>query len=535
MARPSERTSTRAVNNVQGAIQSIDDTPHLSADSRNWNSTQAVQDAESATALTTSVTPGPTVELPTGPENAGSAEAQPSGPVTYFPAVDGDISRASTTPGPSNDSPLRESRGVIAKDRNLTRAVCGYNSKPCLLDDATFPNITPACVNGEIGLLRYFRYYLAPWIDAGDPECTFAIQVLLLAKSKRSLLAAILALSSTHSCLLRDRSGNERSAAFRHEAEQGLAVADDPVGRTLIMLQDFFSFHPRQWRDFLLSQIRTFDSVRPVNSLQSGLSEPWWLLNFRIDLAASVISAQAPLMLSHSWLLPGGYRIGSYPLPQQQSSAKLVYLRALLLLAHCLCVLFAQPGTLSPLPEGGGQLAARSSSKTDFTSLWASLWTDCQEWYHDRQVEMQAIVDIRGADADQINPGSYSSFPILIYTTPLALLANAIYHITSFLLLTHRPRLLKTIAGPRYFTSRIWHAQAIIGIATSNEFGEQWDTILIAGLLTVARDMTHASQQSILLNLLGKIAMETGINLDHEIDVLRSGWDISQYDEETIG
>lgn len=175
------------------------------------------------------------------------------------------------------------------------------------------------------------------------------------------------------------------------------------------------------------------------------------------------------------------------------------------------------------------------SSKTDFTSLWTSLWTDCQEWYNDRPVEMQAIVDIRGAEADQINPGSCSSFPILIYTTPLALLTNAIYHLASFLLLTHRPRLLKAIAGPRYFTSRIWHAQAIVGIATSNEFGEQWDPILIAGLLTVARDMTHASQQSILLDLLGKIATETGINLDHEMDALRSGWDISQYDDETIG
>jgi hypothetical protein len=148
---------------------------------------------------------------------------------------------------------------------------------------------------------------------------------------------------------------------------------------------------------------------------------------------------------------------------------------------------------------------------------------------------MRPIVDIRGAEAEEIDAENCSSFPILIYTTPLALLANTVYHITSFLLLTHKPRLLKALPGSRCFASRIWHAQVIAGIATSNEFREQWDMILIASLLTIAPEMTHTSQQSILLKQLDKITTVTGIKLSSEIDALRSGWDVSQYDEETFG
>lgn len=225
---------------------------------------------------------------------------------------------------------------------------------------------------------------------------------------------------------------------------------------------------------------------------------------------------------------------GPFPLVPQQRPAKWVFLRVLFLLADTLSLLFSPSDTLSSSSERGGQLAVHTLLQTDFTSRWTSIWTSCHEWYHTRHVEMRPILDISGVEADEINSGNCSSFPILIYTSALALLANTIYHISSFLLLIHKPRLLKTLPGPKRFISRIWHAQAIAGIATSNEFKEQWDPILIASLLTVAPEMTHKSQQSILLNLLGSITTVTGIKLDSENDDLRCGWNISQYDEEAV-
>lgn len=115
----------------------------------------------------------------------------------------------------------------------------------------------------------------------------------------------------------------------------------------------------------------------------------------------------------------------------------------------------------------------------------------------------------------------------------MALVANAVYHITSLLLLAHKPRLLKSLPGPRCLTSHIWHAQSIAGIAASNDSLEQWDPILVAGLLLIAREMTHESQQTVLLERLRRITATTGINLERETEALQSVWRIARYDEES--
>lgn len=114
----------------------------------------------------------------------------------------------------------------------------------------------------------------------------------------------------------------------------------------------------------------------------------------------------------------------------------------------------------------------------------------------------------------------------------MALAANAVYHITSLLLLTHKPRLLKSLPGPRCFTSHIWHAQSIAGIVASNDSPEQWDPILIAGLLRIAREMTHESQQGVLSERLSRIAEATGINLEQETEALQFVWSTARYDED---
>jgi hypothetical protein len=186
-----------------------------------------------------------------------------------------------------------------------------------------------------------------------------------------------------------------------------------------------------------------------------------------------------------------------------------------------------------PSPQATApELAFPSLRQSHFLSQWTFLWTDCQKWYNERPVDVQQIVDIRGGEADQIDPDHKSSFPILIYTTPMALVANAVYHVTSLLLLTHKPRLLKSLPGPRCYTSHIWHAQSIAGIAASNDSPEQWDPILVASLLTIARDMTHESQQAVLLERLVRITATMGIKLDRETEALQESWNMARYEEE---
>ncbi|KAB8260722.1 hypothetical protein BDV32DRAFT_149158 [Aspergillus pseudonomiae] len=514
-------------------IEFIDDRPATSDITSSCGPGTNGQETDTGAVPPASVTQSAIIEQPIQQTTAEHVDIAEFNRPAYPSGVDADISRESTFSDSSTTSQLQDNRGTVAKSRALAYVSgnCSSNSRFSITNNPVHP--IPTSGVDEIGLLRYFRYHLAPWIDLGDPDCGFEIQALLLAKTERPLLAAIMALALSHASLQRHSNTIGVSATLQDEAERGLVHADDPIksmGQALLMLHDFFFSCPRQWRDFLRARTRGLSSLDFANTPQGVLNQPWWLLHSRIDLAAGIISAKAPLMSYRSQLLPDG----PFPVVPQQRPSKWVFLSVLLLLADTLSLVFGPADTLSPSTERGGQLAVHTLLQTDFTSRWTSLWTNCQEWYHNRHVEMRPVLDIRGVEADEINAGNCSSCPILIYTSPLALLANTIYHISSFLLLIHKPRLLKTIAGPRRFASRIWHAQAITGIATSNEFKEQWDPILIASLLTIAPEMTHTSQQSILLDLLGSIATATGIKLDSEIDSLRSCWNNAQYDEDAV-
>jgi hypothetical protein len=243
--------------------------------------------------------------------------------------------------------------------------------------------------------------------------------------------------------------------------------------------------------------------------------------------------SKPPLMPFRSLLQRDGSSVHHPQFEIQPQTVHRAYKHILCLLAHCLALIHGDPETISPHAVSSPELAVFPSLRqSHFLSQWTFLWSDCQKWYNDRPVNVQQIVDIRGGEADQIDPDHDSSFPILIFTTPMALVANAVYHIISLLLLTHKPRLLKSLPGPRSVTSHIWHAQSIAGIAASNDSPEQWDPILVASLLTIAREMTHESQQAVILERLAKITATTGIKLDRETEALQASWNLARYEEE---
>ncbi|KAJ5818805.1 hypothetical protein N7474_004396 [Penicillium riverlandense] len=409
------------------------------------------------------------------------------------------------------ERPTRDTR-LLNSSPHLTYSVSTFSDQQGTLSSPS------AGGNLETALLRHFRYHISPWIDVGDPSCAFGLQTLLLSRTSRPVQLAILALSAAQRLAISSFMNNEDSEngpKFRKEAETSLMIEPESsrhAGRALLMLQDFLTAGPQKWRD-LFMHLRGFHSI---------------------DLAASIMSLQSPMVPFRSFLRRDGSPIHSLPQPPPQShSVHRVYKHVLCLLGHCLALIYGGPETATPAAAGSPELSAFPSLRqSHFLSQWTFLWSDCQKWYNDRPVDAEQIVDIRGGEADKIDPEHCSSFPILIYTTPLALAANAVYHITSLLLLTHKPRLLKSLPGPRCITSHIWHAQSIAGIAASNDSPEQWDPILVASLLLIAREMTHESQQSVLLERLRRITATTGIKLDCEIETLRSDWNMARYDED---
>ncbi|KAJ5630380.1 uncharacterized protein N7484_010480 [Penicillium longicatenatum] len=320
---------------------------------------------------------------------------------------------------------------------------------------------------------------------------------------------------------------------FRKEAKDNMTLQPElerRVGEVLLLVQELLPSGLQQWRNLILPLIehpRGFMS--PLDLAQEPGESLFWLY-FRLDLAASISTSKAPVISFQSFLQRNGSPIHTSK-SEMQSNITEFYQHALCLLGHCLALIYGGP--VSSLQVGSPELAAFPSLRqSHFLSQWTFLWSDCQKWYNDRPVDAQQVLDVRGGEADQIDPDHDSSFPILIFTTPMALVANAVYHITSLLLLTHKPRLLKSLPGPRCFTSHIWHAQAIAGIAASNDSPEQWDPVLVASLLFIARDMTHESQQAVLLERLRRITSTTGMNLELETDSLKSRWQVARFDEE---
>lgn len=213
-------------------------------------------------------------------------------------------------------------------------------------------------------------------------------------------------------------------------------------------------------------------------------------------------------------------------------STKSIHNACLLQLASCLQLLHGSNGSsiASPSPPffmSATQEPLPPSPGSYFSSKWSSLWSNCQQWYHNRPLEMQPILEIRSVEAGQIDADNESSFPIPVYTSSIALQCNIVYHISSRLLLSRKPRLLRLSSRQRHLSSLSWHAQQIAGTATRNEFAEQWDPILVAGLLWIARDMTHPSQQESLLACFNQISSSTGINLDEDIRNLKDRWNVS--------
>jgi hypothetical protein len=253
-----------------------------------------------------------------------------------------------------------------------------------------------------------------------------------------------------------------------------------------------------------------------------------------VDLASAITTAQPPLFSILPYMHNNDSLRSLSKSYSRTHSQKQVFQKALFILAESLSLIFGDDeiAFLQPqITEGTSFMPTQISC---FSSRWILVWADCQLWYSQRPVELRQVVEVRGLEVDRIDEQNIASFPILIYSTPLALVSNIVYHITSLLLLTQRPKLLPFLAGPRWSTSYTWHAQSIVGIATSNDSPVQWDPILVAGLIFVGKDMTHVSQQSVILERLRAITTATGMNLTGEIQALERGWHIAACSEGVI-
>lgn len=120
------------------------------------------------------------------------------------------------------------------------------------------------------------------------------------------------------------------------------------------------------------------------------------------------------------------------------------------------------------------------------------------------------------------NPGE--PFPIDVFTSITALQANLVMHMSAIVLLAQRPRLGEVTGTSHRLKSRSWHIHKIARMLVGNHFHEQWDPIVVAALIFVAREMSHVSQQRAILPCFQAIAHTTNIPVDEDVARLRESW-----------
>lgn len=421
-------------------------------------------------------------------------------------------------------------------------------------------------------LTRHFRYKMIPWMEAGDPLAHFGVDMMHLSQEHPPIEAAVLEVSAVQLSLTQDAPGTGDGWGQGEYASvnRQIQTLDGPLRRTgeaVLSLDRFFRFGPSRWRehsmyemDEVTGDVSAFTVEEPMQTLcklhsrigeyssssfflflfssfsfsssssSSSSSIARWRenvitsTNSAADLASSIILRKPPLT-STSFYSPSGI-VDAW----ETKSPKVAYDQALYYLTISLH--FIHDGT-QPLPypflhDPRNPSIQSLISHSTLSSKWLALWKSCQTWRERRPLPLRPIVEVGNMEAGRIDSMALASFPIHLYTSALAIQANVVYHMTSLLLLAHKPRLLKLSGYPHHLTSQSFHVQGIAGIATTNEFAEQWDPILVAALLHIARDMTHQSQQMALRRCFHSIRVGTGINLDRELNDLEAHWSVGR-------
>ncbi|RFU36211.1 hypothetical protein B7463_g81, partial [Scytalidium lignicola] len=378
----------------------------------------------------------------------------------------------------------------------------------------------------EIRLLRFYRYNVAPWLDLGDLEQPLGMDVLQVFKQSTIVQQAVLEVSARKQLFSSDLEAESYDSTKiinqgRWTPQETPSPYDisELAAHWLLALTDFISSQPREWRTIVSSNLSILQGLN-MQYLDSKISRAMYWLWLRMDLASALISARQPVLLLED--------------PDQifdtNRSLENHFRRSLFLLHCALSISFHRDEDTAIHDADTSSTFISSLKCLSVLERWKVVWLENQKWFTQRPPELQHVLNIQGSEIDSGGIFDDCFFPLILFTTPLALMANISHHITCLILLTHRPRLVRPSSERTSSVSAVWHAQHIAGIATNNVFPEVLDPLLLAGLLIAARRMSHASQQIAIIETLHRLHQLGGLHVDSEIELLRAGWNLSRHD-----
>jgi len=167
---------------------------------------------------------------------------------------------------------------------------------------------------------------------------------------------------------------------------------------------------------------------------------------------------------------------------------------------------------------------ARSPSGPSFVEQWNSLLQILERWYKNRPEEFLPTFEREASQGSTSSEGR--TFPIITLSNGASTLGNQLHHTAMLILLLNKPRTVRLWSVSSY-TSLLWHAERLCGIALNNNRRECWDPCLLASLVLAAGRMTHESQQRALTVGFDRIQKLTGFNLTDILADLYQSWSYS--------
>ncbi|KAG5752495.1 hypothetical protein H9Q69_005130 [Fusarium xylarioides] len=287
------------------------------------------------------------------------------------------------------------------------------------------------------------------------------------------------------------------------------------VGRSLLALGNFFYTGPSEWANLHSDCV----DVRERFQFFESEEEPLKTLDrfhFKTELAASIITTKSPSLQSLP-LMNDTFLTSALTPPS-------IYDDCLTHLAACCHLIHDEI-----IPLFNGIAPAQSPTHDSYSLVWATwskLWARCVQWFRDRPPDMIPLLESPEVDhATSTN----TPFTADVYSSAIAVQANLAIHFSALILLSYKPRLVKLSSIPHRLASRSWHAQKLAKVALWNNFSDQWDPVVVATVVRIARDMTYPSQQEALLSCFQRIGDATKIPLQSEIADLQQFWSSSRH------
>lgn len=154
------------------------------------------------------------------------------------------------------------------------------------------------------------------------------------------------------------------------------------------------------------------------------------------------------------------------------------------------------------------------------TSAWSICWSEAQLWYAMRSEDLHPLFQSFGSQVDVFENDTGAAIPDLMFSSALALVANAAHHLTALLLLQQKPRVLQAVAESGSSTSPSWHALRLLGIAAAATHLGTWDPLIATTVVKAAQKLSHPSQLAAASRILQRICAISGMQFAAEIRTL---------------